>query len=688
MLKDWKTKRERFGGRREKGLYSRAFRAFKMADVSGASSSLSVWISCFTLIAMAESALYRVFPESAAVLVGHNVTMNCAFSGLSASDVVNWHKYNPSEPDGKPFHVSSGSVVDPEFPRFSIVGNNRSGEFNLRVTNAQPADAGNYRCGVFSFTDTRDARLTVVVPPPSSPVVLGDLSPRAAGKSLILSCRSEGGDPLPTLAWYNGTQRLDLPREAMVEQAVRRISLDLVISFLTKWDNGANFSCESDQGFPFLTDPLVTSVTIQVRYPPVVKVPKMSVVVTEGQSANLSCEVDSNPRASLTWWRLGDSSPQGPLGRGSVLTLTNVTSFDLGTYQCTARNGVKPDGFGTMALDVRFPPLIKSVFDEETTVMYGQAGFSLNCQAEGNPKPRVRWRRIGTRVFYENPLAFSEIGYANEGAYECVANSKGFQAVSRSTFINVVGRPEVLNVSSTVSVTRGEPVSLTCLIRSDPTPDKITWLWRGRSGQRDFDDKSKGDVDVKTVYGDKIQSKLTISSATKDLAGTYMCKATNKFGSDLREFRLTVSVSRVAVVGVIAGSAAVGMLLAVAAIITLSIRRGWIRRDRKEKKSSKSESIAYCITRGSANKKKKNGSPTKRSAIELQHFEKPTIHSSPARRDRNTYSIDLLHSSDVERKIDYPSNEKEQFYEEDICLQHSPYRTGRQTKLDFTNRRC
>eukprot|EP00058_Branchiostoma_floridae_P005076 XP_002590564.1 hypothetical protein BRAFLDRAFT_83801 [Branchiostoma floridae] len=596
MLKDWKTKRERFGGRREKGLYSRAFRAFKMADVSGASSSLSVWISCFTLIAMAESALYRVFPESAAVLVGHNVTMNCAFSGLTASDVVNWHKYNPSEPDGKPFHVSSGSVVDPEFPRFSIVGNNRSGEFNLRVTNAQPADAGNYRCGVFSFTDTRDARLTVVVPPPSSPVVLGDLSPRAAGKSLILSCRSEGGDPLPTLAWYNGTQRLDLPREAMVEQAARRISLDLVISFLTKWDNGANFSCESDQGFPFLTDPLVTSVTIQVK----------------------------------------------------------------------------------------FPPLIKSVFDEETTVMYGQAGFSLKCQAEGNPKPRVRWRRIGTRVFYDNPLAFSEIGYANEGAYECVANSKGFQAVSRSTFINVVGRPEVLNVSSTVSVTRGEPVSLTCLIRSDPTPDKITWLWRGRSGQRDFDDKSKGDVDVKTVYGDKIQSKLTISSATKDLAGTYMCKATNKFGSDLREFRLTVS----AVVGVIAGSAAVGMLLAVAAIITLSIRRGWIRRDRKEKKSSKSESIAYCITRGSANKKKKNGSPTKRSAIELQHFEKPTIHSSPARRDRNTYSIDLLHSSDVERKIDYPSNEKEQFYEEDICLQHSPYRTGRQTKQDFTNRRC
>ncbi|XP_078699996.1 kin of IRRE-like protein 1 [Branchiostoma floridae x Branchiostoma belcheri] len=659
-----------------------------MADASGTFSSFSPWILCFALIAMAESALYRVYPESAAVLVGHNVTMNCAFSGLSASDVVNWHKYNPSEPDGKPFHVSSGSVVDPEFPRFSIVGNNRSEEFNLRVTNAQPADAGNYRCGVFSLTDTRDAKLTVIVPPPSPPVVLGDLSPRAAGKSLILSCRSEGGDPLPDLAWYNGTQLLDLPREAMVEENARRISLDLVISFLTKWDNRANFSCESDQGFPGIADPQVTSVTIQVKYPPVVKVPKMSVVVAEGQSANLSCEVDGNPKASLTWWRLGDSLPQGPLGRGSVLTLTNVTSFDLGTYQCTARNGVKPDGFGTMALDVRYPPLIKSIFDEETTVMYGQSGFSLKCQAEGNPKPRVRWRRIDTRMFFDNPLLFPEIRYANEGAYECVASSKGFKEVSRNTFINVIGRPEVLNVSSTVSVTRGETVGLVCIIQADPIPDDVSWLWRGRSGERDFNDKTKGDIDVKTVFSNNVQSELTISSATKAHAGTYMCKAANKYGSDLREFRVTVSVSRIAVVGVIAGSAAVGMLLAIAAIITLSIRRGWIRRDRKEKKSAKSESLAYCITRGSANKKKKNGSPTKRSAIELQHFEKTTIHSSPSRRDRNTYPIDLLHSSDVERKIDYSSNEKDQFYEEDICIQQSPCRRARQPKKEFSNRRC
>ncbi|KAI8520499.1 cell-cell adhesion [Branchiostoma belcheri] len=569
-------------------------RAFKMADASGTFSSFSPWILCFTLIAMAESALYRVYPESAAVLVGHNVTMNCAFSGLSASDVVNWHKYNPSEPDGKPFHVSSGSVVDPEFPRFSIVGNNRSEEFNLRVTNAH-----------LPMPET-------TVPPPSPPVVLGDLSPRAAGKSLILSCRSEGGDPLPDLAWYNGTQLLDLPREAMVEENARRISLDLVISFLTKWDNRANFSCESDQGFPGIADPQVTSVTIQVKYPPVVKVPKMSVVVAEGQSANLSCEVDGNPKASLTWWRLGDSLPQGPLGRGSVLTLTNVTSFDLGTYQCTARNGVKPDGFGTMALDVRYPPLIKSIFDDETTVMYGQSGFSLKCQAEGNPKPRVRWRRIDTRMFFDNPLLFPEIRYANEGAYECVASSKGFKEVSRNTFINVIGRPEVLNVSSTVSVTRGETVSLVCIIQADPIPDDVSWLWRGRSG----------DIDVKTVFSDNVQSELTISSATKAHAGTYMCKAANKYGSDLREFRVTVS----AVVGVIAGSAAVGMLLAIAAIITLSIRRGWIRRDRKE--------------------------------------------------------------SDVERKIDYSSNEKDQFYEEDICIQQSPCRRARQPKKDFSNRRC
>eukprot|EP00058_Branchiostoma_floridae_P005075 XP_002590563.1 hypothetical protein BRAFLDRAFT_83802 [Branchiostoma floridae] len=585
--------------------------------------SLATMICTVSIIA--NSTFYRVYPVSTAVLVGHNVTMFCAFNGLADDDVVNWHKYNPSAAsNNKLSHVSSGTVVGPEFRRrFSIVGDNRSGEFNLRLTNAQPKDAGSYRCGVFSVRDARDAKLTVI-----------------------------GGSPLPQLAWYNGTQRMDIPDSARTEEpSENRVSLDLVISFLTKWDNGANFSCIADQEFPSVVQPKVTSVTIRVQYPPVVKMPKMSVVVIEGQSANLTCEVDSSPGASLSWWKLKKNFPEGPLGSGTLLTLTNVTRKDRGTYQCRAINGVKPDGLGTMALDVKYPPYIRPSFPKEQSVIYGQGVFSMDCQAEGNPKPQVKWRRKDVNMFFNNPMTLSDVGYLEEGFYECIARSEGFREVRRGTFINVIGRPEVLSDSSAVSVTGGDTVRLSCTILADPPPDKITWLWTGPGGgEQRYEGGRNGDVEVKTIVENTIRSELTIKSAMNAHVGDYSCKAVNKFGSDQKEFRVSVTGSAVAVVGVIAGSAAVGMLLAIAAIVALSIRKGWIGRDKKKKKSSKpSESLAYCISGRSTMDypvihSKKADTINQKNVIELQHFDKTPRPRPPPKVDKSPYTSGLSYS--------------------------------------------
>ncbi|XP_066287255.1 kin of IRRE-like protein 1 [Branchiostoma lanceolatum] len=654
-------------------------------------------ILSITLAVLANSTFYRVYPVSTAVLVGHNATMFCAFNGLADDDVVNWHKYNPSASNDKLSHVSSGTVVGPEFRRrFSVVGDNQSGEFNLRLTNAQPRDAGSYRCGVFSVRDARDAKLTVIVPLPRQPIVLGDLNPRTAGKSLILTCRSVGGSPLPQLAWYNGTQRMDIPDSARTEEpSENRVSLDLVISFLTKWDNGANFSCIADQEFPSVVQPKVTSVTIRVQYPPVVKMPKMSVVVIEGQSANLTCEVDSSPGASLSWWKLKKNLREGPLGSGTLLTLTNVTRNDRGTYQCRAINGVKPDGLGTMALDVKYPPYIRPSFPKEQSVIYGQGVFSMDCQAEGNPKPQVKWRRKDVNMFFNNPMTLSDVGYLEEGFYECIARSEGFREVRRGTFINVIGRPEVLSDSSAVSVTGGDSVRLSCTILADPPPDKITWLWTGPSGdERRYDGGRTGDVEVKTIVENAIRSELTIKSAMNAHVGDYTCQAINKFGSDQKEFRVSVTGSAVAVVGVIAGSAAVGMLLAIAAIVALSIRKGWIGRDKKKKKSSKpTESLAYCISGRSTMDypvihSKKADTLNQRNVIELQHFDKTPRPRPPPKVDKSPYTSGLSYSSSNDAGYDHSSAERDKLRDEDIYILRNSYYNKRQHRQEANVQKC
>eukprot|EP00058_Branchiostoma_floridae_P005144 XP_002590632.1 hypothetical protein BRAFLDRAFT_83714 [Branchiostoma floridae] len=119
---------------------------------------LSIFISSATAAARAT---YRVRPESTAVLINRTVSLRCAFDGLSAKDQVNWYWYNPRSA-AKLYHISSGLNVAPEFPRYLIAGNQKKGEFHLKIQNALPEDEGNYRCSVFSVRDAGDAKLTVV----------------------------------------------------------------------------------------------------------------------------------------------------------------------------------------------------------------------------------------------------------------------------------------------------------------------------------------------------------------------------------------------------------------------------------------------------------------------------------------------------------------------------------------------
>ncbi|XP_078700126.1 irregular chiasm C-roughest protein-like isoform X1 [Branchiostoma floridae x Branchiostoma belcheri] len=634
-----------------------------------AAAGVTVLELAMVLKVIANVPSYRNFPQSTAVRVGKSVTLTCAFDGLSPNDVVNWHWYNP-ETEAKLHHISSGSNVAPEFSRFSVVGNSQSGEFNLLVRNARPEDEGNYRCSVFSVRETKDAKLTVVVPPPKAPTIVGDLTARTVGQGLALTCVSEGGRPLPQLHWFNGTRLHVIPAASQTTDN-QKVSLDLVIPFLTRWDNGARLTCSADQGFPGVITPQNTSTRIKVLYPPVVRVPKMSFSVSEGGIANLSCSIDSNPPSVVIWRKISGSLPTFSETRGASLVITNVSSSDEGIYQCTARNDVQPDGLGTVTLDVIYAPLIKPTFEKEISVMLGKDLYSLNCQAEGNPAPHVRWRRKDVKIYFNNPLTFSKVGYLEEGFYECVASSRGFPEVTRETYLNVIGRPDVLSESSTVAVTGGDTVKLSCKIASDPPPEDISWVYRGREGEeRRYRGGRVDDVEVKTMVGDRIQTELTIASATNANVGDYLCKAQNMFGSDQQEFRVEVTASQMVVVAVIAGSATIGMLLAILTAICIGLRKGWIGRDKKGREHSEARED---IDNGVRHKDEKE-----RTVIELQHIKNKAPRPRPppkVDRDVNPYSIGLTYSHLSEPAPAYSTVDTARIRRQDDTYTYSPRRS-------------
>ncbi|XP_019617129.1 PREDICTED: hemicentin-1-like [Branchiostoma belcheri] len=361
-------------------------------------------------------------------------------------------------------------------------------------------------------------------------------------------------------------------------ESVGRAVVDLILPTLTKWDNGVNFTCTADQGYPQLTHPKSSSAILSVHYPPTVIVPQTSVHVREGSPANLSCMVDSNPPATVTWRKLGHGLVMKGKKGGQTMSLPKASRYDSGVYECTADNGVLPHGMGTATLDVQYAPWIDPTMDDEITLMHDQEGFKLRCLADGNPKPHIRWRRKDTSLYWENPLRFHRVRYDVEGTYQCVATSDGFQEVTKDTFINIVGRPQLLgeeSVSAT-AVAAGGTARFACDIMADPMPDRIIWLWRDRDGiEKELTVASgefiaiskKRDTDTKSS-----SSSLTIKDVSYNNEGTYICRASNMFGSVQRNFQLQLTESDHLPAVIIATTAGI-VLVATIVIIGIAVAK-------------------------------------------------------------------------------------------------------------------
>ncbi|XP_035686072.1 uncharacterized protein LOC118422547 [Branchiostoma floridae] len=226
------------------------------------------------------------------------------------------------------------------------------------------------------------------------------------------------------------------------------------------------------------------------------------------------------------------------------------------------------------------------------SVLYGQDVLRLECVADGNPKPRVWWRRNDTNGLYENPLTLSPMDYRAEGLYECVADNDAFPEARRRTKIDVIGRPDVLSEPAVISVSEGEQVVLTCNISADPVSE-VTWiLRRPDGGEARYKVGETGHVRVTAHAGSVMCSELRIESTYASDAGDYMCKATNIFGSDQQEFRVSVKASRTMVIAISTAAAASGTLLLIMIIFCF---RWWLRRRKTSATAAKtSEAFIRC----------------------------------------------------------------------------------------------
>ncbi|CAH1228210.1 HMCN1 [Branchiostoma lanceolatum] len=330
------------------------------------------------------------------------------------------------------------------------------------------------------------------------------------------------------------------------------------------------------------------SVVVPVPKPPLIR--GLTLPSKVGQELVLRClSSGGHPLPELTWFN-GTRAFTGQQVRrqergGQVeveLIIAQLTKWDNGINMTCRASQPFPEITSVQEswniLWVHYPPLFGPSMEKKVTVQQGNDGFSLECLVDGNPEPRVRWRRKDTNLYWENPLRFRRVSYDVEGTYQCVATSDGFSLETKDTVVDVVGKPFLRRQigSSSLSAMVGEAVRISCTVAADPLPSKIDWIWRNDDG---VEKKLSASVSSNIVItnGQGMTSTLTIPHVTVKDSGNYICMASNVFGSARRNIRLDITGSLPKMIIITSVTAGAILLVTTAAVLLLfAKRRGWI----------------------------------------------------------------------------------------------------------------
>ncbi|XP_073252081.1 basement membrane-specific heparan sulfate proteoglycan core protein-like [Porites lutea] len=344
------------------------------------------------------------------------------------------------------------------------------------------------------------------------------------GKNAVFYCFA-GGQQRPRFAW---TREDGQPMSRRVSVKGKRLK----IKGVQKEDEGT-YVCTARNVYgsetasakltvkDVLVDPIAVTVSPKVLYVPLSK------------SAQFTCTAKSHAGYSLKW-TLGmyGALPEGAVDENGVLKFENTQGIHEGTYTCTGKNSFTNDmasvqlRVGVTSPKVSISPVLLSVREGDSA--------QFRCSAIGFPAPVLQWHggpdsKLPSEAILSNDnglLTIPKVEKINEGKYFCTAENLGGIS-GTSAFLNVSAGgsvPEISITPSTLNVIEGDEALFECLAGGDPTP---TIRWSREKGRLSSSSSSENGV-------------LIISSTKLEDAGTYFCRAANKFGAKAESVTLNV----------------------------------------------------------------------------------------------------------------------------------------------------
>uniref|UniRef100_A0A8C7ZPX9 Neural cell adhesion molecule 1 n=1 Tax=Oryzias sinensis TaxID=183150 RepID=A0A8C7ZPX9_9TELE len=320
----------------------------------------------------------RQFEVNATADIGSSALLACDADGFP-DPIVTWTHNN---------------VVLEEGDKYSL---NEDGS-ELIIKDVMKVDEGDYTCIAKNKAGekSQEVSLNVFVQPKIT--YLNNKTAIEFDEEVILTCEASG-DPTPTISWSSESKIFTEGETFNKPVAVFHARVSSLTLKNVQFTYAGQYLCIASNSIGQDSQ----SVYLEVRYSPKIQ----GVVASytwEKNPANLSCEVDAHPEASVVWFKDGSHLPSANttnvkiynMPTVSYLEITPESQIDFGNYNCTATNdlGSESKEFILIQADVPSAPDIQQVEPFSSTAM---VEFKEPDSTGGVPvlKYKVEWRFPG-----------------------------------------------------------------------------------------------------------------------------------------------------------------------------------------------------------------------------------------------------------------------------------------------------
>ncbi|XP_059503813.1 hemicentin-1 isoform X2 [Stegostoma tigrinum] len=405
---------------------------------------------------------------------------------------------------------------------------------SLEIKNVRPSDAGQYNCIAANEGGATFASVFLIVQEPPKVTVYPKNQTFTERKEVRISC-SVTGYPQPQVVWTHNDMFIMGASRHMLSKGG-----SLIIRHASQKDSGV-YTCLASN--PAGTD-REASILTYIEAPKVTVVRK-EILIGLGDTSLLECKTTGIPQPEVKWFK-GDLElrPSDFLSidsRQGILKIQGTQDLDAGDYTCVAMNDVGRAS-GQVTLDVGSSP----VFSQSPMDISADIGSNLTlpCQAQGYPKPRIRWQRLDRESLFSRhtgvslvtqlrtgSLFFRNLWVDDEGTYICEAENQ-FGKIQAQVTVTVTGlvTPLIGISPAVVNIIEGQPLTLPCvLLAGNPLPERH-WI------KNNFKVTSDGYMTVRR------DGSLHIERIRLRDSGKYMCVASNVAGTRNRTITVNIFV--------------------------------------------------------------------------------------------------------------------------------------------------